>query len=153
MSEPAPLTGITAAHNAARARVDADPALPPLEWSSELAAQAQAWAEHIAAECALEHSGDAYGENIAFFGGSDGTPEEVVAMWESEERCYRFGPFMRGDRCTHACDASGGCGHYTQIAWRGTERVGCGVARCDEERVLWVCKYDPAGNIVGEEPW
>ena len=44
------LVGMTAAHNAVRAMVMTQPALPPLTWSSTLAAYAQAWATQLAAD-------------------------------------------------------------------------------------------------------
>jgi len=44
------------------------------------------------------------------------------------------------------------CGHYTQIVWRDTKQVGCGVAR-DNRREIWVCNYDPPGNWVGHRPY
>jgi hypothetical protein len=40
-----------------------------------------------------------------------------------------------------------GTGHFTQIVWRGTRVVGCGVASCSG-KALWVCRYAPAGNVV-----
>ncbi|MCA9606032.1 MAG: hypothetical protein KC619_10580 [Myxococcales bacterium] len=150
-NEPGRLAGITAAHNAVRARVGATPALPPLTWSPDLAAHAQRWADRLAANgCGLQHSGDAYGENLAGYGGIEASPDRVVEGWASEQRCYTFGPFQRGDRCEGNC---GACGHYTQVVWRGTRRVGCGVATCDGGREVWVCKYDPPGNMIGERPY
>src|ERR1700676_601471 len=41
-AEPAALAGITAGHNAVRARVGVK--MPPLSWNERLAASAQAWA-------------------------------------------------------------------------------------------------------------
>src|SRR4051812_2705959 len=60
--EPADQMGMTAAHNAARAKVlpAATPALPPLTWSSTLAAYAQTYSE----TCTWKHSMGKYGENI-----------------------------------------------------------------------------------------
>ena len=43
-------SGMTAAHNAVRAMVMTQPALPPLTWSSTLAEYAQAWATQLAAD-------------------------------------------------------------------------------------------------------
>jgi hypothetical protein len=33
--------------------------------------------------------------------------------------------------------------------WRGTSAVGCGKASCNGNDI-WVCNYDPAGNVEGE---
>jgi hypothetical protein len=37
-------------------------------------------------------------------------------------------------------------GHFTQVVWRATTHVGCGTASCTG-LVLWVCNYDPPGNV------
>ncbi len=59
---------------------------------------------------------------------------------------------------SNSCAAGKQCGHYTQLVWRDTERVGCGVANCNNvdgfgAGNLWVCNYDPPGNYVGERPY
>jgi hypothetical protein len=128
-----PSPPILDAHNRARAEHCAD----PLVWSPELAEAAQRWAEHLAARrCALAHSEDGLGENLA--GGTGLTGEQAVEMWMRERAHYRF--------------ASGGfsmaTGHFTQVVWSGTSRVGCGSVECSS-MVLWVCKYDPPGNVQG----
>jgi hypothetical protein len=170
-SESGRLAGFTAAHNAARARLATEPPLGALSWSSEIALVAQAYADALAAGCAdtLTHSQPAdrnhWGENLASFGimgGSgfepNGSPERTVALWESELACYTYGPFEPGTNatCTDACAIYGGCGHYTQLVWRDTTRVGCGVADCRRgpwRKSYWVCNYDPTGNFLGEFPY
>jgi pathogenesis-related protein 1 len=165
------LAGFTAAHNAARARVQTSPALPPLSWSNEIALVAQAYAEKLAAGCldTLAHSEpeqrNHWGENLASYGITGGTglepngsAEGTVQLWESELACYSYGLFATGTNatCTDACARYGGCGHYTQLVWRDTERVGCGVADCSAggwRKSYWVCNYDPTGNYRGEFPY
>jgi pathogenesis-related protein 1 len=153
-SETGRLTGITAAHNAIRAEVSASPPLQDLVWSADLAAVAQNYAEHLAGDCKLVHSGGDFGENLAFFSGETPAPARVVDLWASEKSCWTYGAFMAGDQCTNACNSSGGCGHYTQLVWRSTKLVGCGVAACGNgNSEIWVCNYDPPGNFVGETPY
>ncbi len=152
------MAGITEAHNAVRDEVtDADLPLPDLTWSDELASIAQRHADELAdAGCRLVHSSNGFGENLAWYAGRTATPEEVVRAWASERECYTFGTFMGTDDCTSACDDSGGCGHYTQLVWRNTSLVGCGVADCGEgfgHEEVWVCNYDPPGNFVGRKPY
>lgn len=133
---PAALRGIVAAHNAKRARHCA----PKLVWSSKLAAIAQRWATHLAeAGCAFEHSRGDYGENLA--AGTDGAfdPETIVAMWYDEVEQYDFA--QPGFAMT--------TGHFTQLVWRGSRRLGCGTAVCKGVRT-WVCNYDPPGNYEGQ---
>jgi pathogenesis-related protein 1 len=162
--EPGRLAGITAAHNAVRAMVDTDTPLPPLEWSADIHAVAQAYAEKLAASCSntLTHSSmqerNGWGENLAMTGGQSGSAQQAVALWESEIECYTFGPFQGGVNatCSSACSDYGGCGHYTQMVWRKSRRVGCGVAECGSGariRVYWVCNYDPVGNYIGQLPY
>jgi hypothetical protein len=38
--------------------------------------------------------------------------------------------------------------HYTQIVWPATQRVGCATASNRSNDYL-VCRYLPAGNVVG----
>lgn len=139
----APTSGLTsvqqtllAAHNTDRAAHCA----APLTWSPKLAQVAQAWANSLRDRgCLFEHSGGQYGENLA--GGTTGAlpPEAVVAMWYDEVAKYRF--------------PNGGfgmdTGHFTQLVWRGTTEVGCGMSQC-KGMDIWVCNYDPAGNVEGE---
>ncbi|KAE9412842.1 hypothetical protein Angca_005461, partial [Angiostrongylus cantonensis] len=39
-------------------------------------------------------------------------------------------------------------GHFTQMAWSDSVRLGCAVARCPQMGLV-VCHYSPAGNIKG----
>lgn len=148
--EPGRLSGITAAHNVVR-RATGD-GLRDLEWNEDIAATAQGWADELASRgCrSLVHSGTAgLGENIAAFGGTVGNAERVVDMWVSERDCYTYGTFMQSDSCEGACV---GCGHYTQVVWQRSRRLGCGFASCGDAAV-WVCNYDPPGNVLGQTPY
>lgn len=130
---------IVAAHNAVRSRVG----VPPLVWSDKMAALAQNWANTLQANGAFEHRRpNAYGENLLEASGYAPTPSQVVNAWASEAKDYRYS----------ANTCSGVCGHYTQLVWRDTKAVGCGVVR-DPAREIWVCNYAPYGNIVGERPY
>lgn len=113
---------------------------PPLTWSDDLAAVAQTWADHLRDEgCGFEHSSTEYGENLA--GGSTGAlpPEGVVSMWYDEKKDFDF---KRGG---FGMDT----GHFTQLVWIGTTQMGCGMSQCNGMD-LWVCNYDPPGNVDGE---
>ncbi|MBZ5582638.1 MAG: Fis family transcriptional regulator [Acidobacteriia bacterium] len=137
---PAPFAReMLAAHNAVRARLK----LPPLAWSDRLADWAQSWAEALVYKHEFVHRPrNPYGENLFEVTGGRSTPDEVVGVWAAEASAY--------DAKANACRAM--CGHYTQIVWRDTRRVGCAVARGPDLQV-WVCNYDPPGNIVGRRPY
>lgn len=127
------------AHNNVRTKVKD----PPLEWSDKLAAHAQEWANTLLSRREFFHRPDSrYGENLFEIRGASAQPAEVVRAWASEERNYNYG--------TNSC--RGVCGHYTQIVWRSTRKLGCAVAR-GGGREVWVCNYDPPGNWVGKWPY
>ena len=127
------------AHNAIRARVG----VPPLVWSDQLAQVAQDWANHLIATGGFRHRpNNRYGENLYSISGGTASPAQVVGYWAREARGYD----IRSNTC------SGVCGHYTQIVWGTTRAVGCAVAT-DRRREVWVCNYDPPGNIVGYRPY
>ena len=138
-SAPVP-AGVDAALLAAHNRVRARHCAPPLAWSDKLAKVAQKWADSLVAQgCAFEHSRTDYGENLA--AGTIGAldPARVVAMWYGEIAHYDF---RRGGFSMET-------GHFTQVVWRATARVGCGTSRCNGMQI-WVCNYDPPGNVEGE---
>jgi uncharacterized protein YkwD len=114
---------------------------PPLVWSVEVAARAQAWADELAASgCAFEHSHGRYGENLALgIAGVHDDPREIVFLWYDEVAEYDF----------HRGGFSRATGHFTQLVWMGTQRLGCGTSTCRGKR-LWVCNYDPPGNYRGQ---
>jgi pathogenesis-related protein 1 len=97
-----------------------------------------------------------YGENL-YWGSalnwSDGrkelqkvSPAQVVDSWGSEKLNY--------DYANNSCRPGKICGHYTQMVWRTTTTVGCARAVCeDTQQQVWVCQYQPAGNIVGNKPY
>lgn len=66
-------------------------------------------------------------------------PDGAVEMWFREKSNYDF---RRGGFSMTA-------GHFTQLVWKGSRRLGCGTATCNQMQ-LWVCNYDPAGNMEGE---
>lgn len=139
------LVGITAAHNRVRASVG----VGPIEWSPELARYAQRWADKLQRRgCPLEHRPHAgpdaqrHGENIYSATGQAPGAGEVVDTWAAELADYD----AKRNRC------KGVCGHYTQIVWRASQRLGCAMAACGDTEV-WVCNYDPPGNFMGQRPY
>lgn len=139
------LAGITAAHNRHRAELG----IAPLTWSPELASYAQKWAAKLQRQrCALKHrpgsgpDAQKYGENLYAGSGQAATPESVVDRWVAEVADYN----AKTNRCR------GVCGHYTQVVWRDSQRLGCAMVTCGDTEV-WVCNYDPPGNFLGQKPY
>jgi len=144
--------------NAWRAEVGA----PALEWDDTVAKVAQAWADHLKGQgCEMTHSSgewqkEAYkaaggpdevlGENIAWAccdepPSQDG--KQVVDMWASEKKSYAYGAL--GDECTS--HDGGATGHYTQLVWADSQKMGCGMATCGD-KVCRGCR--PLCVIVNE---
>ncbi|MDX1489566.1 MAG: CAP domain-containing protein, partial [Acidiferrobacterales bacterium] len=144
---------LVATHNKWRKKVG----VPPLSWSGALAKDAQAWAEALSKKnCKMRHSKQRqHGENIFWASAkrwSDGrrevqniSAEFVVNDWGSEVRDYNY----KKNKCRRRRQ----CGHYTQVVSRRTQKVGCGMAVCADKGQVWVCRYDPPGNIVGRKPY
>ena len=141
VSTPAGVKQMLDAHNAWRNRAG----VPPLTWSPQLASYAQEWATKLLRENRFEHRSNlAYGENLAWAGGQQLSPERVVKMWGDEIADYNY--------ANNSCRTGKMCGHYTQIVWRKTQQVGCGMARGNGKEI-WVCNYNPPGNVVGQRPY
>ena len=139
---------LLAAHNRERAALG----IEPLAWDPELASHAAAWGEQIAESDVLQHApqdGDEpQGENL--WAGSSGayTLEAMVGEWAVEKAAFRPGRFPEISRTGHWKDV----GHYTQMVWRETDRVGCAVAEGADFDYL-VCRYRTAGNVIGQAPF
>lgn len=135
------------AHNRERARLG----VGPLVWDATLAGSAKGWAEHLAVTGRFYHAPenrfDPQGENL--WAGTRGyfSPDAMVDAWVREKRYYKPGRFPDNSISGRVADV----GHYTQLIWRDTHRVGCARARGAEEDVL-VCRYGEAGNYIGERP-
>lgn len=144
--------------------------VPLLKWSPELARTAQAWAQQlkqIAPERpdrlvqpsrrtrnwphsdsgSYRNRGD--GENIAWDLSDDGSPaKESVMRWYAELFYYdRSQP-------TRAPAADKPVGHLTQLLWKDTTHLGCGVGKTSIPQrgytliSTWtVSHYSPGGNI------
>ena len=150
------MNGMVEAHNAVRASAEPTPtpALEPLVWSRALEEDAAdyaakcIWDHDIALLTQLEQ-----GENLAAWSEADfASDQDAVDGWASEIAFY--------DYDANTCVPGEQCGHYTQVVWRETREVGCAVAACPngldgwpEGREIWVCRYSPPGNYVGEKPY
>jgi hypothetical protein len=141
---------LLAAHNRERTAAG----IEALAWDPELAAEAAEWGETLAKSGAFEHAEtdeddpDPQGENL--WAGTSGafTPEQMVGMWIEEKKLFRPGRFPDISKTGRFEDV----GHYTQVMWRESDRVGCALAEGREEEVL-VCRYRTAGNVEGERPF
>ncbi|XP_013883389.1 peptidase inhibitor 16, partial [Austrofundulus limnaeus] len=125
-------------------------AMLPLKWDSGLKLIAEAYA----AKCIWNHNPELEetGENL--YAGTGALDLRVaVEKWFMERLYYDFQ--------NNSCDEDKMCGHYTQMVWADTHRVGCAIHSCnsmegldwDQRTSFLVCNYYPAGNYEGERPY
>lgn len=127
--------------------------LDPLGWDDSLAADAARYARQMAQTGLFRHSSKTSravpsGENL----------------WMGPRRLYDYAvmigafldekPLLRRSGQLPDISTTGrweDVGHYTQIIWRGTRKVGCALAEGQNDDYL-VCRYFPAGNVFGQGP-
>jgi len=123
--------------------------VPALAWSAEIAASAQTWADN----CVFDHTGVTaenergagpyLGENL---GGGNEEAAGAVDGWYAEKENYDF--------LAHGGKPGTVVGHFTQLIWRNTTQLGCGIQLCqglipgwgDTPAPFYVCRFSPGGN-------
>ncbi|MEO5774893.1 MAG: CAP domain-containing protein [Sphingomicrobium sp.] len=143
---PNPLAAqLLAAHNLERQSVG----LVPIVWDPALAAAADAYAVQLARTGAWGHSPPQtrvdQGENLWMGTHGAFSVYAMMAGWTGEKRMFRPGIFPNVARRGSWHDV----GHYTQIIWPATKRVGCSV-RSSARNDYLVCRYSVAGNVIGQ---
>ncbi|XP_010216306.1 PREDICTED: glioma pathogenesis-related protein 1-like [Tinamus guttatus] len=141
-------------HNDCRAKVSpAASNMRYMTWDAALARTARAWAN----KCRFQHNTrlrekyqchpnfTSIGENIWLGSHQMFTVVGAIATWYNEVRFYTFDT----RKCTKVC------GHYTQVVWDRSYKVGCAVAFCKKvgafkNAALFVCNYAP-GSVTEEE--
>jgi hypothetical protein len=120
----------------------------PMTWDPQLAARAQIHANHLARIGRLVHAPKSrrpgQGENLAMGFGPYSSIEWLAGTWLAERRLFKPGVFPNTSRTGHWADA----GHYSQMVWPVSVRLGCGKAR-GRRMIFLVCRYSPAGNRDG----
>ncbi|PRT56043.1 Protein PRY2 [Wickerhamiella sorbophila] len=115
-------------------KVRAEHGVGAVEWDDELASFAS---NYLAGDnCQFKHSGGPYGENIAM---GYGTTTGALEAWYDENSQYNYA----------AGQFSASTGHFTQMVWKGTTKVGCAQTDCGMGPFL-VCEYSPRGNVIGQ---
>ncbi|XP_063690846.1 venom allergen 5-like isoform X1 [Bolinopsis microptera] len=130
-------------HNKKRA----DHHVNSLMWSEECAQHARNWVKKLLQQDALIHDTQSgMGENCGYFNSSSAPSKSdttwavnVCNMWYNEIEKYDFGVNEYQQRT----------GHFTQMIWKSTEKMGCAIAKRGT-RVYVVANYYPPGNWVGK---
>lgn len=108
-----------------------------LSWSDKLASYAQDYADKYDCSGTLTHSGGPYGENLALGYDAAGS----VNAWYGEIKDYNW----------NNPTFSSSTGHFTQVVWKSSTEVGCGIKKCGNSWGSYViCSYNPAGNFLGK---
>ncbi len=138
------LSDVLQSHNYYRARHSA----PSLTISQRLNQIAQKYAEYLAATSKFEHSrnklGDeSLGENLYMQWISHGkvpvSGRKAAKAWYDEIDLYSFKHPKYSEET----------GHFTQMIWQATQKMGVGVAlSADGREVYIVTNYYPTGNII-----
>ncbi|KAL5606384.1 hypothetical protein BROUX41_002801 [Berkeleyomyces rouxiae] len=129
-----------------------------LSWDENLAAYALTSAQKCVFAHDLTPGGGGYGQNIAMFGSSDNMPDAgtaieqaVTNMWYNSE--LDLYPGYGGEPDMSNFEK---WGHFSQIIWKDTQKVGCASFKCaagtmaSMESWYTVCNYSPPGNYGGE---
>ncbi|XP_065138804.1 glioma pathogenesis-related protein 1b [Paramisgurnus dabryanus] len=159
ISEPEFIRRCVLAHNAHRSRASPTTAsLRSVSWDKELAKGARDRARHCKASHgpSMPHFGHPLfgwmGENIWL-----GVPfsafsvENAVQRWNNE-RAYS----LKNNNCSRLC------GHYGQLMWSTSFKMGCAVNVCTKgienfsthpESTIFVCNYGDTGHVHGVTPY
>ncbi|XP_053440424.1 glioma pathogenesis-related protein 1 isoform X1 [Nycticebus coucang] len=123
-----------------------------MTWDPQLAQIAKAWTKH----CRFQHNEQlkpphklhpnftSLGENIWTGSLSIFSVSSAITDWYNEVKHYDF----KTRRCSNVC------GHYTQVVWAASYKVGCAVQFCSRvsgfdslsNGAHFICNYGPAGN-------
>lgn len=167
----ADIQAILSAHNGIRGKYG----VGPLQWDNSLSDLAKQWADtcywgHWSSNQTKQALGTEYfppprqmGENLSIWSDPASTSlagQQGTQLWLNEE-----GEF---DCNTGQCKPGGVCGHWTQMLWKDTQRVGCALRTCPDgihpkswpssvaggkNLKYFVCEYDPPGNFTGQRPF
>ena len=131
--------------------------IPNMIISSDLNKTAQSWAEYLASSGNFQHSDPSQrnnaGENLYVSYTTAPTinittlAKEAVKDWYDEVSKYDY----------NQPGFSSTTGHFTQVVWKNSTTLGCGVAQGVKtldgiayNAFYVVCQYAPAGNVQGQ---
>lgn len=120
-----------------------------LQWSAQLSDQAQRFANACVQEHGTPESRNRAGENLAAY--NQESMGQLVQDWYDEEAQYDYNdPGVNKRGWTQETQT----GHFTQVVWADTRELGCGRADCPGYpwKGFLVCRYLPAGNMMGFGP-
>ena len=145
--------GLTRVHNQLRSK-ECAANMYGLVWDEELANQAKEYAQKCIFKHASKDELNGAGENLVV-STKNIFPKSIVEKWYcSEKKKFSFGKITNENYKE--------VGHYTAVVWAKTRKLGCAWVNCtsienfahgQKKGYIGVCRYTPAGNIIGEEPY
>ncbi|KAL8273420.1 hypothetical protein Esti_002665 [Eimeria stiedai] len=142
--------------------------LMPVRSDPAVAYQALKYATELVKKgCPFEHSkGSGFGENLYATGGSVASCQGAVTAWYNEINKLKISSSSSKvvSLCLRAASAffSGkypgtkwtlDVGHFTQVMWESSTKVGCARTLACEGKSILVCNYSPPGNWAGQAPF
>ncbi|GAM87559.1 hypothetical protein ANO11243_055860 [Dothideomycetidae sp. 11243] len=144
-------------HNLHRANHGAD----AVHWDPKLERAAMKSAQRCTFAHFMGENGLSYGQNLALGLPATQIADIVTSQWYSEVNAYA-GDYGQAD--PNMSDF-GNWGHFTQVVWKNTARIGCATWHCDSVATsatdptplsaayggdITYCNYEGPGNYVGE---
>jgi len=130
--------------------------LPAMTWSKQLENQAKQYAF----KCQYKHSAHSsrqsppQGENLSAGSGFRWAINDLLNGWLEEQVDWRC--------AGNTCGSGKVCGHYTQMVWKDSTKLGCATVQCHKNSpwpqysngqwTYTVCRYNPPGNYRGRHP-
>lgn len=88
------------------------------------------------------------GENIwsSTGGVSSFNASSAIQAWYNEISFFNYNQLT--------CQSGKACGHYTQVVWANSYKIGCSLSKCENtasttwrKSIKLICNYGPAGNV------
>lgn len=144
---PAVQAEIVNYHNELRRAVEHASDMLLMSYDEKAAVNAQAWVD----QCILAHGApstrliDGYelGENL-FYSSSLNSWTDAITDWHAEVSHYLYPSGSTNGKSV---------GHYTQVVWNSSYKIGCGVKLCPNGIYFYACHYYRAGNFNGWLPY
>lgn len=113
--------------------------VPPVTWSSSLQKEAEDWVKYLAENNKFDHSPHNPGNLYMTSYRPDEYCSDAIWWFHQEEKFYNYSSpgFVRA------------AGHFTQVIWRNSKRIGAAWAIRNDGRLVLSIKYRPGGNYVG----
>jgi len=127
-------------HNEYRAAHGAE----PLVYDEQLAIASQQWSQTQSDADNMWHDPDnQFGENLAMYWNSNSAAMTQMNEYTTHATDAWYNEVTDPGYDFNTPGSQSGTGHFTQVVWKGSQRLGCGVVG-----KYTTCRYDPPGNYT-----